>query len=164
MKRTHGLSGFRDEEGVCLRRAGSQGGTADLEGVTKTKLSTGDSPLDLQAHHSWVFIAHGHVFKLLVRHKITQKVKSGAITLISQFKTETKLPSPISDPEIKEDRAVSPLRLGPPQGRTVSPLRLGLPEGRTVSPFRLGLPEAGLSPLRLGLPEGRAVSLQTGPP
>ena len=112
--------------------------------MTKTKLSTGDSPLDLQAHHSSVFIAHRRVFKLLVSHKITQKVKSGAITLISQFKTKTKLPFPISDPEIKEDRAVSPLSLGLPEGRTVSPFRLGLPEAGLCLPSDWGSLRAGL--------------------
>ena len=33
LKRTHRLSGFQDEEGVCLRRVGGPWGTADLGGV-----------------------------------------------------------------------------------------------------------------------------------
>ena len=134
LKRTHRLSGFQDEEGVCLRRAGGPWGTADLGGVTKTKLSTGDCPLDLQAHHSWAFIARGWVFKLLVPHKITQKVKSGAITLISRFNTKTKLPSPISDPELKEGRAMCPLRLGLPEAGLCLPSDWGSLRRGCVSP------------------------------
>ena len=48
------------------------------------------------------------MFKLLILHKITQKIKNGAITLISQFNNKTKLPSLISDPELIEGRAVCP--------------------------------------------------------